>query len=102
MLNKAQLLNLVLNFVQSTYELLIPPEARFFVPVKNGPGAHQTSCTIDTETFSGVNRPGLGVDNPPPTSSEIKERVELYLYYVSGPSQHVIGEFYVYKLILKF
>ena len=28
--------------------------------------------------------PGLGVDLPPPSSPEVKERVELYLYSLSG------------------
>ena len=28
----------------------------------------------------GVKRPGRGVDHPPPSSVEAKERVELYLY----------------------
>ena len=28
----------------------------------------------------GVNRPGRGVDHPPPHCAEVKERVELYLY----------------------
>jgi hypothetical protein len=29
-------------------------------------------------SFPGVKRPGLGVDHPPPSSAEVKERVELY------------------------
>jgi hypothetical protein len=36
--------------------------------------------------LSGVKRPGRGVDHPPPSSTEVKERVELYLYSPSGPS----------------
>ena len=31
-------------------------------------------------SFPGVKRPGRDVNHPPPSSSEIKERVELYLY----------------------
>jgi len=38
-----------------------------------------------------VKRPGRGVDHPPPSSAEVKERVELYLYSTSGPSWPVIG-----------
>jgi hypothetical protein len=34
--------------------------------------------------FSGVKWPGRGVDHPPPSSAEAKERVELYLYYTQG------------------
>ena len=42
-------------------------------------------------SFPGVKRPGRGVDQPPPSSAEVKERVELYLYSPSGPSWHVLG-----------
>ena len=36
-------------------------------------------------TFPVVKRPGRGVGQPPISSAEVKERVELYLYYLSGP-----------------
>jgi hypothetical protein len=35
--------------------------------------------------------PGRGVDHPPPSSAEVKEIVELYLYSPSGPSWSVLG-----------
>jgi hypothetical protein len=35
-------------------------------------------------SFPGVKRPGRGVDHPPPSSAEVKERVELYLYSPLG------------------
>jgi len=38
-----------------------------------------------------VKRPGRGVDQPPQSSAEVKERVELYLYSPSGPSWPVLG-----------
>jgi hypothetical protein len=38
----------------------------------------------------GVKRPGHGADHPSPSSAEVKERVELYLYSPSGPSWPVI------------
>ena len=41
-------------------------------------------------SFPGVKRPGRGVDHPPPTSAEFKERVELYLYSASGPSCKIL------------
>ena len=53
-------------------------------------------------SFPGDKWPGRGVDHPPPTSTEVKERVELYLYSPSGPSWHVLGrdlllvKFYIY------
>jgi hypothetical protein len=39
----------------------------------------------------GVKRPGRGVDHPPSSSVEVKERVELYLYSPSGLSWPVLG-----------
>ena len=32
--------------------------------------------------------PGCGIDHPPPSSSEVKERVELYVFSPSRPSLH--------------
>jgi hypothetical protein len=51
--------------------------ARFFAPTQTGPGAHPASYTMGTGSFPGVNQPGRGVDHPPPSSAEVKERVEL-------------------------
>ena len=42
-------------------------------------------------SFPGVKRPGRGVDHPPPSSAEVKERVELHIYSVSGPSWLILG-----------
>jgi hypothetical protein len=39
----------------------------------------------------GVKRSERGVDNPPKSSAEVNERVELYLYSPSGPSRPVLG-----------
>jgi hypothetical protein len=41
--------------------------------------------------FPGVKRPECGVDYRKPTSAEVKERVELYLYPPSGLSWQIIG-----------
>jgi hypothetical protein len=41
--------------------------------------------------FPGVKRPGHGVYHPPAYSADVKERVQLYLYSISGPSWPVIG-----------
>jgi hypothetical protein len=46
---------------------------------------------MGTGSFLGVKRPGRGVDHPPPSSAEVKERVELYIYSPSGPSWPVLG-----------
>jgi hypothetical protein len=39
----------------------------------------------------GGKRSRRGVDHPPPSSDEVKESVELYLYSTSGPSWPVLG-----------
>jgi hypothetical protein len=65
----------------------IPVEARLSAPVQTGPRTHPTSCKMGTGSLSqGVKRPERGVDHPPPSSTEDKEIVELYLYDPSGPS----------------
>jgi hypothetical protein len=69
----------------------IPVGARFSAHVQTGPGAYPAYCRMGTGSFPGVKRPGRGVDHPPTSSAEVKERVELYLYSTSGPSWPVIG-----------
>jgi hypothetical protein len=69
----------------------IPLGARFSAPVQNGPGVQPTSYTMGNVSFPEVKRPGRSIDQPPPSSAEVKERVELYLYYISGPSWFVLG-----------
>ena len=39
---------------------------RFSAPVQTGPGAHPSSYSMGTESFSGVKRLGCGVDHVPP------------------------------------
>jgi hypothetical protein len=60
--------------------------AKFSASVHTGPGAHPASCTIDTWSFPGVNRPGRGVDNPSPFSVpglSSLYRENLYLYFTN-------------------
>jgi hypothetical protein len=58
-----------------------PDGARFSAPVQTGPEAHPASCKMDTRSFPGGNvRPGRDADPSPPSSGEVKNRVELYLY----------------------
>jgi hypothetical protein len=42
-------------------------------------------------SISEVKRPGCGVNHPHPSSAEVKERVDLYLYSPFGPSGTVLG-----------
>jgi hypothetical protein len=44
-----------------------------------------------TGSFLRIKRPGRVVDHPPTSSTEVKERVHLYLYSPSGTSRPVIG-----------
>ena len=60
----------------------IPVEARFSAPV--------LLYSKYSLSFPGVKRSGRGVNHPPQSSAEIKERVELYLYSPSGPSWPVL------------
>jgi hypothetical protein len=64
---------------------------RDFSHLSRRPGAHPASYTMGTRSFLEEKRLGHGVDHPPPSSAEVKERVKLYLYSPSGPSWAVIG-----------
>jgi len=64
---------------------------RFSAPVQTGPGAHPASYKWVLGLSRGVKQLGHGVDHPPPSSTMVKGRVELYLYYPSGPSWPVQG-----------
>jgi len=52
--------------------------ARFSAPFQTGPWAQPTFYTIGTGSFPGVKRPRRGVNHPPASSADVKERVELY------------------------
>ena len=72
----------------------MPVEARYFAPVQSGPGAPPASCTRGAGGFrggKGRGGGGGGVGHPPPTSAEVKERVELYIYSSFGSSWPVLG-----------
>ena len=66
--------------------------ARFSAPVQTDSGAHSAFYAMGTEFLSPqVKRSGRGVNHPPPSRVEIKERVDIYLYSPSGPSRPVLG-----------
>jgi hypothetical protein len=54
------------------------------------PGAHPAFYIMGTGSFPGVKRPWRDADHPP-SSAEVKEIVQLYLYSPSGPSWPALG-----------
>ena len=68
----------------------MPVGASFSAPVQTGPGVHPASSTVGTGSFSGTKRPKSGIDHPHPSREEVKERIELYLYSISGLSWPVL------------
>ena len=69
----------------------IPLRTRFLAPFHTGHGAHPASYTMGTVSFPGAKRPERDADPSPPSSTEVKKRVVLYLYSTSGPSWPVLG-----------
>ena len=60
--------------------------------VQTCPNAHSSPYKMGTGSFPGVKRPGRGVNLPPsPSSADVKERVELYLHFLSVPTRQFIG-----------
>jgi len=51
-------------------------------------------------SLTGEKRSGHGVDHPPLSSAEVKERVEVYLYSPSGPSLPVLGRTFILPLLV--
>ena len=59
----------------------------------NRPALGLTLPPVQRVSFPGVKRERCGVDHPPPSTAEVKERAELYLYSPSSSSWPVINEF---------
>ena len=58
---------------------------RLSVFAQNGPGANTVCCKTSTLPLSwGQGSRGHGVEGPFPSSADVKEIVELYLYSPSG------------------
>jgi hypothetical protein len=64
--------------------------------IQTVPGAHTASYPMSTWLLLGVKQPGHGTDHTPPSSTEIKERVQLYLYSTSGLRGLLKGKLYLY------
>ena len=65
--------------------------SRFSAPVQTGLGAHTASYTRGTGLLTGGKGAGAWCCPPTPSTAEVKERVETYLYSPSGPSWPVMG-----------
>ena len=48
-------------------------------------------CVPDIFLGWGEKWLGIGVDHPPPSTTQVKKRVEVYFYFPFGPSWPVIG-----------
>ena len=70
----------------------IPVGAKFSAPLQTGPTTHPASCTMDTGSCPRIQRPRRGVNHRLPSSSEVKGRVKLCLYYPSGSARPLTGQ----------
>jgi hypothetical protein len=64
---------------------------RLSTTIQTGPGALPTSFTMGTGSSQVVKQLGNGINYPTPSSAEVKERVMIYLYSLSGPSWPILG-----------
>ena len=65
-------------------------------PSRPALGSTPASCTMDTGSILGLKRPGHDIDHPPPSITEVKEKVELYLYSPLGLCGLFWCELYLY------
>jgi hypothetical protein len=62
-------------------------KTKFSAPVQTDPGAHPASYTMGTKSFPRAKRSRRGVDHPPPSSAEVKERLQLLTITTYGTSK---------------
>jgi hypothetical protein len=74
-------------------------ERDFTQPSRQALAPTQLPVQWVSDLFPGVKRPGRGFDHPPPSSAEVKERVQLYLYSPSWPSWPVLGLTLLFLLV---
>jgi len=73
---------------------LNPFSARFSRSFQTRSGTHPFSRKLCSVSLSPeVKRPGRGFDQKLPSSAEVKERVQQYLYFPSVPSWPLLGNF---------
>jgi len=69
--------------------------AIFSARIQNSSGALLAASKMCFGSLSrGVKRPDSDVDHPPPSSAEVKERVEPYIYIPFALSWQVHGEIF--------
>ena len=77
--------------------------ARISAPVQTGPGGvHPASYTVGTGSFSGVKRPGRGVDHPPNLTQRIKKEYSYTSIPALGVRGLLWGELYLYLYLYLF
>ena len=68
---------------------------------RRGPEAQPASSTMTNEvSFPEIQQPGRGDGHPPPSSADIKDPVELYLYSPSQPAWTDAGQTYLWPFTL--
>ena len=75
---------------------------RFSAPVQTGPEAHPASFAFGTGSFPRARWPSSVADHLLFSSSEVKERVEVYLYSASGFSWRVLGWYFPFTVVCMF
>jgi len=76
---------------------------KFSAPTYTGPRVLQASYTAGTRPFLKIKCLGHGINHKPPSTTKVKERVEVHLYSSSSPSvfsRQVIRSTLVYLLLL--
>ena len=74
----------------------IPGGCKIFRTRPDRPWGPPTFYTMGIRSFTAVKRPGRGVELPPPSSTEVKERAELYLSSPSGAFWSVLWRTLLY------
>ena len=69
--------------------------SRFPAPVQNEPGVYPASSKMGTRSLFRGKAAMPWCQPPTPSSTEVKQIVELYHYTNSGPSWPVLGELYL-------